>query len=60
MSMGRTDWGWSLWDCIREGVDQYSSAKALPILFSGFEIAPSFEVSEEGGLHGTPTEAFLS
>ena len=33
---------------------------APPILFSGFEIAPSFEVSEEGGLHGTPTEAFLS
>ena len=33
---------------------------APPILFSGFEIAPSFEVGEEGGLHGTPTEAFLS
>jgi hypothetical protein len=37
-----------------------SSAKALPILFSGFKIAFSFEVSEEGGLHGTPTEAFVS
>jgi hypothetical protein len=30
-------------------------AKMPPILWSGFEIALSFEVSEEGGLHGTPT-----
>ena len=34
--------------------------KMLPILCSGFEIAPSFEVSEEGGLYGMPTEVFLS
>jgi hypothetical protein len=37
-----------------------SRASSAADSLSGFEIAPSFEVSEEGGLHGTPTEAFLS
>jgi hypothetical protein len=31
-----------------------------PVLFLELEIAPLLEVGEEGGLHGTPTEAFLS
>jgi len=31
-----------------------------PMISSGFEIAASFEVSDEEGLRGTPTYTFLS